>query len=73
MSSGSEIKNFDNSIEAFDKRHKFFHETGCRLSDHGLIAFILLSSQHLEINRIFKKFSKGNPSRLKKQRNTRQP
>ena len=37
------INSFDNLIEALDNRHKFFHETGCRLSDHGLDRFYFAS------------------------------
>lgn len=31
-----EIKTFDDLMIALNKRHVFFHENGCRLSDHGL-------------------------------------
>ncbi|OFX63556.1 MAG: glucuronate isomerase [Bacteroidetes bacterium GWB2_41_8] len=31
-----EIKTFDDLMIALNKRHKYFHENGCRLSDHGL-------------------------------------
>lgn len=31
-----EIKTFDDLMVALNKRHKYFHENGCRLSDHGL-------------------------------------
>jgi len=34
--SGMEIKTFDDLMIALNKRHRFFHENGCRLSDHGL-------------------------------------
>jgi len=30
------VNDFSDFIEAIDKRHAFFHEMGCRLSDHGL-------------------------------------
>ena len=33
---GAEIMNFESYLEALAKRHAFFHEMGCRLSDHGL-------------------------------------
>ena len=33
---GMEIKTFDELMIALNKRHLFFHENGCRLSDHGL-------------------------------------
>ena len=31
-----EIKTFDDLMIALNKRHLFFHQNGCRLSDHGL-------------------------------------
>ncbi len=34
--SGMEINTFSDLISALDKRHQYFHENGCRLSDHGL-------------------------------------
>ena len=34
--SGVEVNTFEHLMEALDKRHEFFHENGCRLSDHGL-------------------------------------
>ncbi|WDE95537.1 glucuronate isomerase [Lentisphaera profundi] len=34
--SGQSISNFDDSLKALKLRHDYFHEKGCRLSDHGL-------------------------------------
>jgi len=59
--SGIEIRNFDTLIEALDKRHKFFHETGCRLSDHGLDRFYFDTYKATEIDKIFQKLLKGDP------------
>lgn len=36
MAAGMEISGFDGFMEALEKRHQFFHENGCRLSDHGI-------------------------------------
>ena len=33
---GAEVKTWDEFLAALDKRHEFFHEVGCRLSDRGL-------------------------------------
>ncbi len=33
---GSDIGSYDQLLEALAKRHEFFHEMGCRLSDHGI-------------------------------------
>ena len=57
-SSGIEIRNFESLIEALDKRHKFFHETGCRLSDHGLDRFYFARFTHSEIENIFENLLK---------------
>jgi glucuronate isomerase len=32
----TDISSFTTFLECLDKRHAFFHEMGCRLSDHGL-------------------------------------
>jgi glucuronate isomerase len=56
---GIEIRNLDTLAEVLDKRHRFFHETGCRLSDHGLDRFYFSSFTTQEINSIFKKLLKG--------------
>lgn len=32
-----EIKSYESLVAALDKRHEFFHQHGCRLSDHGLV------------------------------------
>ncbi|MEJ2056458.1 MAG: glucuronate isomerase [Desulfofustis sp.] len=33
---GSDITSYGKLLEALEKRHVFFHEMGCRLSDHGI-------------------------------------
>ena len=33
---GTDIATFADFLECIDKRHQFFHDLGCRLSDHGL-------------------------------------
>jgi glucuronate isomerase len=58
--SGIEILDFDSLIEALDARHGYFHEIGCRLSDHGLDRFYYATFTHSEINNIFKRILKGN-------------
>ncbi len=56
---GSTINNFDTLVEAIDNRHKFFHEHGSRLSDHGLDRFYFASFTTVEANNIFQKILKG--------------
>jgi glucuronate isomerase len=60
QSGGFQIKNFNSLIEALDNRHNFFHQTGCRLSDHGLERFYFEKFTGSEIDRIFKKLLKGS-------------
>lgn len=60
LASGLEITNFESLVEALDKRHKFFHEMGGRLSDHGLERFYFATFTHKEIESIFKKLLDGN-------------
>ena len=55
-----EIKNFSSLIESLDSRHKFFHETGGRLSDHGLDRFYFATYTASEVDKLFKKLIKGD-------------
>src|SRR5512133_264511 len=57
--SGSEIKSFTDLLTATDKRHRFFHEAGCRLSDHGLEAFYASSYTLKEVESVFSKARSG--------------
>ncbi|WP_159517134.1 glucuronate isomerase [Sunxiuqinia indica] len=50
-----EIDSFDAFMVALDKRHQFFHDNGCRLSDHGLDTAFAEDYSEAEINAIFDK------------------
>ncbi len=50
-----EIDSFDAFMVALDKRHQFFHDNGCRLSDHGLNTAFAEDYTDEEINVIFDK------------------
>ena len=50
-----EIDSFDAFMVALDKRHQFFHDNGCRLSDHGLDTAFAENYTEAEINAIFDK------------------
>ncbi len=54
-----EINSFQNLMVALDKRHQFFHDNGCRLSDHGLETFIAEDYNQNEIDLIFAKIRGG--------------
>jgi glucuronate isomerase len=56
----TEIKDYSKLIEALDCRHKFFHEMGGRLSDHGLDRFYFEPCTASEADKIFKKLLKGD-------------
>ena len=49
------ISNFGQYIEAIRKRHDYFHQNGCRLSDHGLEEPYSENYTDIEINTIFEK------------------
>ena len=50
-----EIDSFDAFLVAIEKRHQFFHDNGCRLSDHGLETAYAEDYTEEEINTIFDK------------------
>jgi glucuronate isomerase len=54
------ISNFNALLEALQKRHEFFHQHGCRLSDHGLETFYARPFKDSEIAIIFKRIRSGN-------------
>ncbi len=53
--SGVEINNFNNLCDALANRLNFFHENGCRLSDHGLDFLYFSRASEKELNQIFEK------------------
>ncbi len=54
-----EIKTFPLFVEALENRHQFFHERGCRLSDHGIETFYAEDYSYKDIARIFEKIRNG--------------
>ena len=57
--SGVTISSFNDVVEALRKRHKFFEEQGCKLSDHGIEEFYAEDYTDAEINTIFNKVYGG--------------
>ncbi len=51
--SGIGIRTFHDFMEALEIRHQFFHENGCRLSDHGLETVYAEEYDEGEIQTIF--------------------
>jgi len=56
-----EISDFGKYVEALRKRHTFFHENGCRLSDHGLETAYAEDYTDSEVKTIFTKVRTGKP------------
>ena len=50
--SGIEIKSFSSLIDALDIRHKYFHDMGCRIADHGISFFWVETYTNVEIEKI---------------------
>jgi glucuronate isomerase len=57
---GVNISNFSQLMDAIDNRHEFFHQNGCRLSDHGIETFLAEDYTDAEIEKIFTRVRKGN-------------
>ncbi len=55
-----EIKTINDLLTALQNRHDYFHEVGCRISDHGIEEFYAEDYTGNEINSIFKKVTSGN-------------
>ena len=57
--SGVQINNYQDLLHALQKRQDFFHEMGCRISDHGLETFYSEDFNMEEVDQIFKNTLKG--------------
>ena len=51
--SNQTISNITEFTQALHQRHDFFHQSGCRLSDHGLAHMPTLKGSEAEVNAIF--------------------
>ncbi|OHB56199.1 MAG: glucuronate isomerase [Planctomycetes bacterium RBG_13_44_8b] len=54
-----EIADYHSYIEAIRHRHHFFHQNGCRLSDHGIETAYAEDYSEKEIETIFDKIKRG--------------
>jgi glucuronate isomerase len=54
-----DVKDFNAYLDAFRKRQEFFHQLGCRLSDHGLETLYAEDYTDSEIAAIFNKVRSG--------------
>jgi glucuronate isomerase len=57
--SGVKISKYQDVIDALQKRHDFFAEVGCKLSDHGIEEFYAEDYTQAEIEAIFNKVYGG--------------
>jgi glucuronate isomerase len=62
------ISTFSDYLDALQQRHDFFHEMGCRLSDHGLdTPFPIAKYTKAEVEAAFEKIRSGKKLSKKKQ------
>jgi len=59
QASDTDISDYDSLLAAVKKRHDFFHQVGCRLSDHGLETAYADNFTEQEIKQIFDKIRSG--------------
>lgn len=59
--SGVDIVRRSDLLEALRRRHAFFHEVGCRLSDHGLETVPARSCSSTQADRCFEKLRRHQP------------
>ncbi len=59
VAAGMKIDSFKELIQALDNRHQFFHDNGCRLSDHGLETALAEHYTAGEIEYIFGRVRSG--------------
>jgi len=53
------VKSWDDFLDAMDKRHAFFEERGCVISDYGITEIFAAPYTNEEIKSIFKKVREG--------------
>ena len=58
-STGLAIKSFDSFLEAIRRRHDFFHQAGCRLSDHGIEHPYAQGFTLKDVRKVFEKARQG--------------
>jgi len=56
-----DIRTYDDFLAALRRRHDFFHQMGCRISDHGLDTFHCAPYTERRLRAIFQKVRGGSP------------
>jgi glucuronate isomerase len=59
QAAGMNIITFGDMLEALSKRHDFFHENGCRLSDHGIETIYAEEYTQPDLEKVFEKVRSG--------------
>jgi glucuronate isomerase len=57
---GADLSTFSRFLDALKQRHDFFHEQGCRLSDHGLESCFATDCDEQQAARIFDRVRLGH-------------
>lgn len=57
--SNTSIERYIDLVDALKVRHDYFHENGCRLSDHGLGSFVAEEASQAKLNEIFSSLRAG--------------
>jgi len=57
--SGGPVRSYDELLSALEARHSFFHEQGCRLSDHGLERLDAEDFTLSEVRAVFEQAASG--------------
>ncbi len=55
----TDVTTFYGVLNALEKRHEYFHQMGCRLSDHGLMQATASFCSHEQASAIYNKARKG--------------
>ncbi len=66
-SANVDIRDFSSPLNALKERHDYFHEMGCRLSDHGLEHIYAADFKQSEIVKIFDRVKTGEKVGLQDQ------
>lgn len=69
--SGNEIKNYEEFINALERRINFFHSAGCRVSDHALDYVPYAEASKEDVADIFSKALKGEAISLEEEKKYR--
>jgi len=62
-SSNIDIKDHDTLLEAIRNRHDYFHDAGCRLSDHGVETIPFVEFDASDVVAVFRRIRRGNELR----------